>query len=102
MPMFMEDSISGDYEKNIQKIPNDTDILITHQPPFCVLDSCKNITYGDRNLLQTVLKIQPKYPLFGHIHDAYGIEKNDNTLFINAAVLNEHYEISNKPILLDL
>jgi len=102
MPMFMEDSISGDYEKNIQKIPNDTDILITHQPPFCVLDSCKNITYGDRNLLQTVLKIQPKYHLFGHIHDAYGIEKNDNTLFINAAVLNEHYEISNKPILLDL
>ena len=70
MPMFMEDSISGDYEKNIQKIPNDTDILITHQPPFCVLDSCKNITYGDRNLLQTVLKIQPKYHLFGHIHDA--------------------------------
>ena len=102
VPMFMEDSMSGAYEINIQKIPNDTDILITHQPPFCVLDSCGNITYGDRNLLQTVLKIQPKYHLFGHIHDAYGIEKNDNTLFINAAVLNEHYEISNKPILLDL
>ena len=102
VPMFMEDAMSGDYDKNIQKIPNDTDVLITHQPPYCVLDSSANITYGDRNLLQTVLKIQPKYHLFGHIHDAYGIEKNDNTLFINAAVLNEHYEISNKPILLDI
>ncbi len=102
VPMFMEDAMSGDYDKNIQKIPNDTDVLITHQPPYCVLDSSANITYGDRNLLQTVLKIQPKYHLFGHIHDAYGSEKNDNTLFINAAVLNEHYEISNKPILLDI
>jgi len=102
VPMFMADIMTGDYDKNIQKIPNDTDVLITHQPPYCILDSCENITYGDRNLLQTVLKIQPKYHLFGHIHDAYGIEKNNNTSFINAAVLNEHYEISNKPILLDI
>lgn len=102
VPLFMEDIISGDYEKNIQKIPNDADILITHQPPYCVLDSKVNTNYGNRDLLQTILKIQPKFHLFGHIHDAYGMEKNDNIWFVNAAILNDCYEISNKPILLEI
>lgn len=102
VPMFMEDALSGDYDKNIQEIPNDTDVLITHQPPYCILDSSANINYGDRNLLQTVLKIKPKLHLFGHIHDACGVEKNENILFANTAILNEHYEISNKPILLEI
>jgi Icc-related predicted phosphoesterase len=98
----MDDSISGIYEKHIQKIPKDTNILITHQPPYCILDSSAQINYGNRNLLQTILKIQPKYNLFGHIHDAYGIERDNNTCFVNAAILNEHYEISNKPFLLEI
>lgn len=102
VPMFMEDAMSGEYDKSIQKIPNKTKVLITHQPPYGVLDSSANINYGDRNLLQTVLKIQPKYHLFGHIHDAYGIKKSDNILFANAAILDEHYEISNKAILLEI
>jgi len=102
LPMFMEDAMTGDYDKNIQKIPTDTDVLITHQPPYCILDSSANINYGDRNLLQTVLKIQPKYHLFGHIHDAYGIEKTDSISFVNTAILNERYEITNKPVLLEI
>lgn len=102
VPMFMEDIMSGEYDDSIQKIPNDTDVVITHQPPYCVLDSSANINYGDRNLLYTVLKIQPKLHLFGHIHDACGMEKNDNTLFVNASILNEYYEISNKPVLLEI
>lgn len=102
VPMFMEDAMSGNYDKNIQKIPNNIDVLITHQPPYCVLDSSANINYGDRDLLRIVLKIQPKLHLFGHIHDAYGMENNDSTLFANTAILNECYEISNKPILLEI
>jgi Icc-related predicted phosphoesterase len=100
--MFMEDVISGAYNNNILQIPIDTDILITHQPPYCILDFSANINYGDCILLQTVLKIQPKYHLFGHIHDAYGIEKIDNTTFVNAAILNQHYELAYKPVLLEI
>lgn len=102
VPMFMEDAMSGDYDKYIQEIPDDTDILITHQPPFGVLDSSANIDYGDPNLLQTVLRIQPKFHLFGHIHDAYGIEKAEYTTFVNAAILNENYELKNSPVLLTI
>ena len=102
VPMFMEDAMSGDYDRNIQKIPDDTDILITHQPPNGILDSSANINYGDSNLLQIVLKTKPKYHLFGHIHGAYGIEKSEHTTFVNAAILSENYELMFEPILLKI
>jgi predicted phosphohydrolase len=102
LPMFMEDAMSGDYDRNIQKIPSDTDILITHQPPNGILDCSANIHYGDSNLLQVALKIKPKYHLFGHIHGAYGIEKSEHTTFVNSAVLSENYELMYEPILLKI
>ncbi len=102
MPLFMGDVLLGEYDENIQKMPTNIDILITHQPPFYVLDSSENINYGDLILLQKVLSIQPKYHLFGHIHNAYGIEKIDHTTFINASVVNEEYKLSNNPVLLEL
>ena len=101
-PMFMEDAMSGDYDRNIQKIPNETDILITHQPPKGILDCSANIHYGDSTLLQIVLKTKPKFHLFGHIHKAYGIEKSEHTTFVNASILSENYELINEPILLEI
>ncbi len=102
LPMFMEDSMSGDYDTNIQKIPSDTNVLITHQPPYSILDYSANINHGDGNLLEIVLKTQPKYHLFGHIHGAYGIEKSEHTTFVNAAILSENYELMYEPILLKI
>jgi len=102
MPLFMEDIMSGDYDKNIQKIPTDTDVLITHQPPHSMLDFSANYNYGDRILLQAVLEIRPKYHLFGHIHNAYGIEKSKHTTFVNASLLNENYELVNEPVMLEI
>ena len=101
-PRFLEDAISGDYDRNIQKIPSDTDILITHQSPKGILDCSANIHYGDSNLLQIVLKTKPKFHLFGHIHKAYGIEKSEHTTFVNASILSENYELINEPILLKI
>jgi Icc-related predicted phosphoesterase len=100
--MFMEDAISGDYDRNIHKIPNDTNVLITHQPPYCILDYSGNINHGDRNLYEIVLKTKPKYHLFGHIHGAYGIEKSEHITFVNASILSENYQLKNEPILLKI
>ena len=102
MPLFMGDVLSGEYDKNIQKIPNDIDVLISHQPPHGILDFASNTHYGDVLLLQRVLEIKPTYHLFGHIHDAYGIMTSEHTSFVNAAVLDENYELSNKPVLLEM
>ena len=102
IPMFMEDVISGDYDRNIQQIPGDTDILITHQPPYGILDYSANIHYGDLKLLDVVLNTKPWYHLFGHIHGAYGIEKSELTTFVNASILSEKYELMYEPILLKI
>jgi len=55
-------------------IPDDIDILITHGPPKGILDSASRDRHvsehvGCSALLKRVLKIQPKYHIFGHIHD---------------------------------
>lgn len=80
----------------------DTDILVTHQPPYGVLDFSENIHYGDHLLLQTVLDTRPRYHLFGHIHDAYGVEKGKSTIFSNASLLDEEYRLMNKPFVFEL
>lgn len=100
-PLFMEDIISGEYEDNINKIPSGIDVLITHQPPHTILDLSGNINYGSRELLEKVLEIKPKYHLFGHIHDAYGLQKQSEITFINSAVLDANYNLTNKPSLFD-
>jgi 3',5'-cyclic AMP phosphodiesterase CpdA len=55
------------------KIPDDTDVLVTHGPPLGIGDK---IAYGDRagcaDLLHRVLTVQPRAHLFGHIHPGRG------------------------------
>lgn len=102
VPLFMEDIEAGVFDENIRKIPADTDVLITHQPPYGILDSVETAHFGDRILLETILKIKPKYHLFGHAHDAFGIEKSNHTTFVNGALLDFHCEMKYEPVLLDV
>ena len=83
-----------------QKIPSDTDILITHTPPNGILDNGA----GCEDLMSYVMKIKPKLHLFGHVHEGYGQFRNRNTLFVNAALSNSpdfiastDYRIVNNP-----
>lgn len=67
-------------------LPNQIDILITHGPPYKILDR----TNGEKNagseiLLKYVERIKPKLHFFGHIHEAKGIMKNKDTQFYNVA-----------------
>lgn len=88
-------------------IPNDTDVLITHGPPFGHLDTIgpgqKHL--GCEELLVAVKRVKPKCHIFGHIHGSGGkIERNCtnfDTQFINASVLDEDYKLANEPIIID-
>ncbi len=100
VPFFFSD-MNGEYDM-IAQIPTDTDILISHRPPLGILDTACNITYGCPDLLQAVLNIRPHYHLFGHIHDAYGIEKSAYTIFSNAALVDEKYQLLNNPFVFDI
>jgi Icc-related predicted phosphoesterase len=84
-------------------IPVNTDILITHGPPFGKLDYVPydSVNVGCEELMKRVEEIKPKIHVFGHIHEGYGYVFDGNTHFINAAVLNGRYEFRNKPITVD-
>ncbi|MCL2074391.1 MAG: metallophosphatase domain-containing protein [Marinilabiliaceae bacterium] len=101
VPYFTIDDINGLFPYFMAQIPSDTDILITHRPPFGILDTTDN-SYGCPDLLQAVLKVQPRYHLFGHVHGAYGIKKSKNTTFVNASMLTEKHELTNKPFLFEV
>ena len=94
-------------DENIQNhwdlIPNNTDVLITHTPPYGILDlTQEGLNVGCRRLRDKILEIQPKLNVFGHIHEAYGEDILLNTKCINASVLNRQYQVVNKPIIFNL
>ena len=103
VPLFMGDALKGGRTEQIMKqIPHDINVLITHSPPFGILDFDDNINYGCRDLLNVVEQINPRYHLFGHIHNANGIKKINKTTFVNSAIMNGQYELINKPTLLEI
>ena len=84
-------------------IPDDIRILVTHGPPFSILDkTLKKEHVGCEDLLQKILEIKPGFHLFGHIHEAYGIFKNNDTTFINASVLDANYNLRNEPVVFEI
>ena len=47
-------------------------------------------------------RIQPKLHVFGHIHEAAGLQTNGATIFINAAICNTPRDLHcQQPIVLD-
>jgi Icc-related predicted phosphoesterase len=88
-------------------IPDDTDVLITHTPPNGYGDLVNNwrqpnTHVGCECLISRVGEIKPLVNVFGHIHEGYGVEYENKTLFVNASTCTTSYEPINKPIIVDL
>jgi Icc-related predicted phosphoesterase len=87
-------------------IPEDTDILITHSPPFGILDAIPledgtSFHVGSTALRNTIWhsKAPLKLHVFGHIHECGGRSfETSLTKFVNASYVNEKYKPVNKPI----
>ncbi|MFC3560838.1 metallophosphatase domain-containing protein [Pedobacter jamesrossensis] len=102
-PTFYDWAFNVDRGAKIKRywdlIPDNTDILITHGPPFGKLDGNHNKErVGCEELALAVARIRPKYHIFGHIHQGYGQLSDGVTNFINASLLNEKYIYTNEPI----
>lgn len=92
-----------DIKRHWDKIPQNTDILITHGPAYGILDkTTRNENVGCEDLLEKIKEIKPKFHICGHIHEAYGRIKESNTEFINASVLDENYNLRNQPIVFEI
>jgi len=84
-------------------IDKDTDILITHTPPFGHGDEIMSgEKVGCEELIKFVDAIKPPLHIFGHIHEGYGITRNQDTTFINASTCDSVYEPVNNAVVYDL
>lgn len=97
-----------DTEKELQEkfslIPEGIDILVTHSPPFGVLDaveSSKKPRCGSVALWEQMERIRPRYHFFGHIHECGGktIEIS-GTRHCNVAHVDARYKPRSKVLTL--
>lgn len=81
-------------------IPKDTNVLITHAPPFGILDYNGRVEIGCPNLLEAAREL-PKLRLhvFGHVHENMGSKLIDGVLFVNCALGGR---LHSRPIELEL
>lgn len=91
-----------------EKIPEDTDILITHNPPFDIFDRVRDgKKVGSKSLLIKSMHIKPKLHVFSHIHEEGGKQIlmkhiGPNTWYVNCSIMNEDYKAVHKPIRITL
>ncbi len=94
------------------KIPDDTDILITHGPPQMVLDHVVEVHDGGTVITEytgcgqlrlALERVKPKLHVFGHIHEHGGKtllfkHEGPNTICVNASIMDRNYRPVNKPV----
>lgn len=91
------------------KIPNDTDILVTHGPPYGHNDFVParrgmGRVVGCLELTKRVYELDLLLHMFGHIHAGYGQSKCDSlrTQFVNCAMCDETYSPTNLPQIINV
>lgn len=99
---FMEEEY--DLEAIWEKIPTDTDIVVTHGPAYGSADRVVNNMYErdphvGSETLRLKLESLPnlKAHICGHIHEAYGIYQG-KFLTVGSSICDENYIPCNKPI----
>lgn len=104
---FMKDDIALSHIW--ETIPDDTQVLITHGPAYGCHDQVKqaygrNPHVGSKSLHCRKLALQDtlKVHISGHIHEAAGTSIIANCTNICASVLNENYQLINKPTLIEM
>lgn len=75
------------------KIPDDTNILVTHGPRYGVLDRLESGEHvGEKELNANVERLLDlQLHCFGHIHCAHGVENNGRFTAANCAVVDDRY-----------
>lgn len=80
-------------------IPDETDILITHAPPYGHLDVVdtgkEKINVGCKHLSKALDRCNAKLHVFGHVHESSGVKVKNRSLLVNASCLDKEYKLSN-------
>ena len=81
------------------KIPMDTNIIVTHGPVAYKLDYVAHDGHyaGCEHLRQRVQSIKPILHISGHIHECHGYDYDEHTHYFNASICSHQYEPVNRP-----
>ena len=88
-----------------RRIPSGIDVLVTHTPARGLLDvpSSGGVHLGCPHLLDELQRIRPRLHVFGHIHASYGLQAEEETRFVNAAIVGgRDFGVRNSPTLITL
>jgi Icc-related predicted phosphoesterase len=69
-------------------IPEDVDILITHTPPYGILDMSA-VPSGCEALRERLENLNPQVHIFGHIHESYGHKRIGDTHYYNVSICDK-------------
>ena len=99
-----------DIQRHWDLIPNDVNILITHGPPYGILDELvfpdgtpKGVHVGCWQLKNKIKELKNlKLHFFGHIHNqGHGYKHEDGVSYYNAAICDELYMPTNPISIVD-
>lgn len=102
VPMYMGDCVTDRQSRNYARIPDDTDVLITHSPAYGILDFDDGINYGSEELLDRLSTLNLKAHLFGHIHAQHGLTEQNGVIYSNGAIMNADYTNLSEPHVIKL
>lgn len=92
----------NDIKERWDLIPDDLDVLVTHGPPFGIMDEIYGDKVGCEELAKAIARVRPRISVFGHIHSGYGYQVQDFTEYFNAAICNNDYKLTNEPFVIEL
>lgn len=86
-----------------KKIPEKTDIVVVHGPPYGYGDRIeRSLHVGCLDLSNRLKTVRPRLTVCGHIHEAYGIYAAPWGTVVNASVLTGAYKPKRTPIIVDV
>lgn len=92
-----------------EMIPEDTNVLITHGPPYGMLDLVqesfgRDAHQGCQDLMNRVKELkQLKVHAFGHLHLEGGKSiQSDGVTFINGAICDDAYHPTRQPVVVEI
>lgn len=92
-------------KRKVSLIPEDTNVLITHGPPYGILDTANALgpPLGCHALMDAhrEKRIGPDLHVFSHIHGGNGTAKGE-TKFANVSIMNEQYYPEHKPMVFEI
>ena len=85
-------------------IPRDTDVVISHSPPYGFGDRCigEPDHAGTLEGAKMIDVVKPKHYICGHIHEAYGRYRYRDTEVWNVSTMDVVYDPSNAPVIIEL